>query len=1292
MRGRNLVWILFGSVLSAWGQPSNLRVTGSTPTQIVIEYDVPGPAACSVEVSESSGYSPLVHDVNASLFAGADLDLSRPDTIVDGAHRTVIAGKVGRYYQDAQGVWRSRALHAETTHYVRVNCGGAAATSGTTGIPPRGQTAFTEALPAVGAFRYQKPSLSPMFQTSYNDPETGVALQSYYASVMKAAFAGSTGATGVPFGLAENANSGWVASDGGTLVNAISADDDIYAQYGGTAGDWLFLGLGDNNYNKFPSNSTFTSNELSYQNVKLRLDCTGAGCGAGIAVEVCLVTDRDPTHCIQTKTITATTTEQEITLCQTAPCLAAAVPGDIWSPDIISRDDWALGVGRLYNTSADYTILLFTNQADCDRLRSGDLITWWNDQFSVSYQPRVTGTSCGANPPSVTVNSAFPADNNGASGVPFRYPTGIANNERFGFLVRKRDNTANATLRLDRGLWRAASYIGGSLASGSGGFNKRCQGVKTTNGYNLCAAGDLLYAVKERTDGSLDMKFLGTAIALLGRFPALTDDNGAAVYFGNGSSDLSWSDTEAGVFFIEYQMNVNSPASGATGLGIAKVTLTHPEIACGDPGTTCPMAQPDTFEFDGMWPIPEMTAVPLTTCLNSCASDTDDYSIAGQVKRLVPGYDFARFRTPSLTAVQGNHIVLSSREGNQDSFAHFFAFDVGNGGTCQVNYVGNHPGPFANQQVFAWNPNFATRGGRWGVSHTHQPVLYSDAFTIIESSSKCQYQVTMTNGLPTCSKSGAGNCGPCPGISLDGVDYTGKNWCANINLTSSWDPAWGSQPAAFADGDPVNVTQGPDCNNNYHYLQKLEVGDQIIQGSIGSSNEEVLKLIQRNSKNSWVVERGCHFDQSYAFPKTQGAGLMWNTNTQAHNSYQCAMGQMDFPYSQIWDFKRDPLAADTSISDYQNHAFTAGNYRAFPDYFVQSVDFTDWNAVKTLSPRSSLSLPLSFAGVPSICNGNECEKHPSYVNSASANAVNRSWFLDAHPLLFFYDSSVPVHTNVTGDLWKVGGPGGRTFDPKLFPQGGFLGAYPFVNVSGPGSSIGGTIADRGKFCIAQAANECRTGSSTGDMYFNGPLDQALARCRGVEFWSGQIDACFGNLPSMGASVAQWQLPAVNTVRLLRDQFRPLLRHWAYRESGTDNAKALPDGNHALLRFSPLYTKLPTWPGVDSVARDTFVGWQAPVQTPPSGTSRVLVKFGYDENFRCSGNRAEACYAGGAILNTSNPFLWATELGASSGSTCSGGCSIAVPAVSGRVVRYQVLFRDVSGNTLFASSVRTLAVP
>jgi len=74
------------------GQTS-VSVVGVTSTQAVLTYTAPGAGACTVEVSESNTYSPLVNDVNSTLFTGAGSDgggaVGR--TFVVGKRRTDLA-------------------------------------------------------------------------------------------------------------------------------------------------------------------------------------------------------------------------------------------------------------------------------------------------------------------------------------------------------------------------------------------------------------------------------------------------------------------------------------------------------------------------------------------------------------------------------------------------------------------------------------------------------------------------------------------------------------------------------------------------------------------------------------------------------------------------------------------------------------------------------------------------------------------------------------------------------------------------------------------------------------------------------------------------------------------------------------------------------------------------------------------------------------------------------------------------------------------------------------------------
>ncbi len=68
-----------------------VQVTGLSPTQAVLTYTAPDTNPCTIEVSQSSGYSPLVHDVDPTLFSGADSD-SRSSSVTSDTQRIFVVG------------------------------------------------------------------------------------------------------------------------------------------------------------------------------------------------------------------------------------------------------------------------------------------------------------------------------------------------------------------------------------------------------------------------------------------------------------------------------------------------------------------------------------------------------------------------------------------------------------------------------------------------------------------------------------------------------------------------------------------------------------------------------------------------------------------------------------------------------------------------------------------------------------------------------------------------------------------------------------------------------------------------------------------------------------------------------------------------------------------------------------------------------------------------------------------------------------------------------------------------
>jgi len=166
-------FILFTAAFSiALGQPGDLQIEGVTSTQAIISYAPPGAGACLVEVSESPVFATLVHDIDAALFPGSNSDTGR--AIGLDRRRFIVGTRTSELGSD--GKMYSRALRADTQHYVRVTCGSAGTTSFVTaqihGLAP-------EAMPfnpdGFGNFGFPSGDLKNSRSTPMIDPQTGAA-------------------------------------------------------------------------------------------------------------------------------------------------------------------------------------------------------------------------------------------------------------------------------------------------------------------------------------------------------------------------------------------------------------------------------------------------------------------------------------------------------------------------------------------------------------------------------------------------------------------------------------------------------------------------------------------------------------------------------------------------------------------------------------------------------------------------------------------------------------------------------------------------------------------------------------------------------------------------------------------------------------------------------------------------------------------------------------------------------------------------------------------------------------
>ena len=94
-------------------------------------------------------------------------------------------------------------------------------------------------------------------------------------------------------------------------------------------------------------------------------------------------------------------------------------------------------------------------------------------------------------------------------------------------------------------------------------------------------------------------------------------------------------------------------------------------------------------------------------------------------------------------------------------------------------------------------------------------------------------------------------------------------------------------------------------------------------------------------------------------------------------------------------------------------------------------------------------------------------------------------------------------------------------------------------------------------------------------------------------------------------------------------------------------------------------------------------------------NNAIVEFGYQEYgapqlINCT-TRNDACIATASAVPYGNqPFYFASENPA--GASCASGCTIAIPAISQRVLYYQVTYRAANNTVLSSDPPIAVVVP
>lgn len=446
-----------------------------------------------------------------------------------------------------------------------------------------------------------------------------------------------------------------------------------------------------------------------------------------------------------------------------------------------------------------------------------------------------------------------------------------------------------------------------------------------------------------------------------------------------------------------------------------------------------------------------------------------------------------------------------------------------------------------------------------------------------------------------------------------------------------------------------------------------------------------------------------------------------------------------------WKFALDPHGTDTTNTNLVldqyfdsggHYDFNPGDVTAGPTYtgggrISEGYPTVPGNMIANLNipiPLNITDSPL-FHGLLVPCFSSACVKHPSYhQTNDTPTGIERQWATDLVIYnggeLFFGPSSNPV-VNISGSLYRYTGPTDASYTPmytnangwrKIFDWVAVTGARPYLDISGPGSSLGTGAGDNGKYCVALIANECVSGSTPNTIYFNAitPLDFLF--CTSGDAPNPTIkDICISPSGQMANAIPQLLTSATDATNATRRS-----RILTHSISGPrlnvafPSAKQLPDAswnlfNAASSRTTPpdpctasdsfpeefcniWMVKNPAFPSISTDGSD-FIPTTINVTVPGGmGITNVVVRFGYLEygtksQLRCR-SRLETCTVNLASINAApdlNPFRYPTEgVGGLetglAGVACTTSCTVDLPTTRGRVVYYQVVYRSGSGTS------------
>jgi hypothetical protein len=1329
----------------------NFRVLGTTATQALIAYTAPDGNACTIQLSQNAGLTPLALDVDPGTFANSNADLSRPSTVTAGLSRTIVLGRRTAQLATAgthAGVRHfSRALQAYTPYFGQITCpstGDTLTFTFTTGNIPLGQTYGDPWLsdPAHPGDQPWPEWVGGLTPESFIDPLTGtlqyrIGLRGNGQTIWNMAFGSAfnqgqvtpcdtAGPWTSPCNVTAGSGSTTVGNNTAPLVlrPPMSTNSPWYTNYGEF---WSLdqIGLSLTGY----VNSTTTA--FRVLDVCLSLN-GGASCAS-------------PT--------------QQMTMGQTsAPVTLGDAPVSLWVPTSFGVDAWVLdtnprlnsqessahsGTATVTNNSGTYTV---TNN------NTGDAFSlYWITGGNGTIRLSSNNDAC-TTPPASTTSAEYRiasfTDGNNivlASGTP---PTGSSiywceNN--FTLMVwRDQPPTDGSTVTLTAAVLNAAGS--GAPLYPDNGAGTACFNQLVYGGY-FCLYGNLYW-----------INPAGPVVAYYG-VPEGSGLDGSGNPIAN-----SWVRTQAP---LPESASIDQTHANLTFYMISNdAARTSPLVIQGvfNPGST--PSQPTVPQTPYGVPQIQNAAVASTTAYSvnwnnglTFTNLTPESSVSESVFQQMASFDptfsasyFATLNCGGAGAATKGIFFFACYSVGQGTPAWIFAFSPGTGSgygnpACAGPTACGGTGPQIIGAINTFNtPNGPVASGQGALTGRclHAFAETGETGWVAVAANEYTPINTSASSIPSTSA----NCSTFTGLSA----VSGQ--CVSISINSyTSHGVTGYEPYFAAPAAPFLGTPGE--------LRTTQIGDTacVTTASAGScsyaspATNELLTLVQKNSGGNWVFQRATYGTEAAV---TGPVALWWESYASSipPGSTPSQQGDVQVFWNPVSGCGGSPDPHGNCLLEDNNDFHSHAEWRNGGE--SQTVNVPAWTQpiwgwpfdYQVLLGSVPCILGLAFANVtPYQVTSDNCATAPSagvnYVAAEPpfAGVYGHPWGFDAgnHPnpaganasayeTIRAFDNlpvqggqNEPVFTAVSGQAQLYSATPGLVTDPddtfgsggsvsinrKLMATGASCGSHPLIDVSGPSSSISSGTAGSYTYCFARTTGECHTGSTAGQIYVNCP-GVISPSCAGSGIHGGTPlgvgnDICVGNIGNGADAILQYSLDRTDATGATR---RVLVSATSRLRMvfGFENNQLLPDNSWILYRQEFLnYQRPEMWmaknlpyPAADSVVRATFVPWPVSVQ-PPAGleVNNAVVEFGYQEYgapqlINCT-TRNDACIATAATVTTGNqPFFFASEN--PPGAPCASGCTITIPAISQRVLYYQVMYRAANNTALAAGPPTAVAVP